>query len=157
MARDQVFISYSRKDNPFLEELQTHLKPYIRKGAITAWTDQQIAPGSQWFDEIKAALARTSVAVMLVSPSFLASDFIHEHELALFLREAKAGGVRILWVLIRDCSYEETPLKDYQAAFYPLDRAFASMTEAERDTAWKKVCQQIKKAVAEQAATKAHP
>jgi hypothetical protein len=31
------------------------------------------------------------------------------------------------------------------------------MTEAERDSAWKKVCQQIKKAVAEQAATKAHP
>ncbi|MGO9596884.1 MAG: TIR domain-containing protein [Isosphaeraceae bacterium] len=151
-ARDQVFISYSRKDNQFLQELQTHLKPYMWTGAITAWTDQQIAPGSKWFDEIKAALAKTSAAVLLVSPDFLASDFIHEHELDLFLREAKAGGVKILWVLIRDCSYEETPLKDYQAAVYALDKAFALMTEAERATAWKKVCQQIKKAVAEQAA-----
>src|SRR5512135_2007363 len=113
MVRDQVFISYSRKDDQYFEELQTQLKPYLRTGVITAWTDQQIAPGSQWFDEIKDALDKTVAAVMLVSPAFLASDFIHEHELGPLLKEAEAGGVKILWVLIRDCSYEETPLNKY--------------------------------------------
>ena len=128
-VRDQVFISYSHQDERFLDELLTHLKPYLRTG-ITAWSDRQIQPGSHWFDEIKAALARTSVAVMLVSPDFLASDFIHEHELGPLLKEAEAGGVQILWVLIRDCSWKETPLKDYQAVVSRRISLFAGMKAA---------------------------
>jgi hypothetical protein len=147
MIRDQVFISYSHQDKRFLDELRTQLKPYLRKGTITAWSDEQIVPGSKWFDEIKAALANTSAAVMLVGPDFLASDFIHEHELGPLLKEAEAGGVTILWVLIRDCSWKETPLKDYQAVVSPPDKPFASMTKAKRDTAWRKVCEAIKQAV----------
>ena len=91
------------------------MKPYLRSGSVTAWSDQQIASGSQWFEEIQAALSKTSVAVLLVSPTFLASDFIHEHELGPLLKEAQTGGVRLLWTQIRACAYEETPLAKYQA------------------------------------------
>jgi hypothetical protein len=143
MAGDLVFISYSHQDKKYITELQKHLKPYLQKGAVTAWSDEQIKPGSQWLDEIKAALARTSVAVLLVSPDFLASDFIHEHELGPLLMEASAGGVTILWVLIRDCSYEETPLASYQAVVSPPDKPFASMPTPKRDSAWKKVCKEV--------------
>ena len=101
--RDQVFISYSHKDKRFLDDLQTHLKPYLRNRTFTTWSDKQIEPGSKWFDSIKSALARTSVVVMLVSPAFLASDFIADQELGPLLKEADAGGVTILWVLVRDC------------------------------------------------------
>jgi hypothetical protein len=62
--RDQVFISYSHKDKKFLDELLTQLAPYLRSGAVAAWSDRQIAPGSKWYAEIKAALAKTSVAVV---------------------------------------------------------------------------------------------
>jgi internalin A len=146
MVRDQVFISYSHKDKRFLDDLLTQLKPYLRKDALTAWSDKQIAPGSRWFDEIRTALAKTSVAVMLVSPDFLDSEFVHEHELGPLLRDAAAGGVTILWVLIRDCSYEETLLKPYQAVVSPPEKPLASMTKAKRDTAWKAVCQAINQA-----------
>ncbi len=146
MVRNQVFISYSRQDKQFCENLETHLRPYIRMG-ITVWSDRQILPGSQWSGEIKAALAKTSVAVMLVSPDFLASDFIHEHELAPFLRDAEAGGVKILWVMIRDCAWKETPLKHYQAVVSPPDKPFASIAKAKRDTAWRMVCEEIGRAL----------
>jgi len=143
---DQVFISYSHRDKKFMEELQTHLKPYLRSGAITPWSDQQIAPGSQWFDEIQGGMSKTSAAVLLVSPDFLASDFIHDHELGPLLKEAKTGGVRILWVPLRPSAYQKTPLKDYQAVSSP-DKPLAQMSKPERDSAWVEICKKIERAV----------
>jgi WD40 repeat protein/class 3 adenylate cyclase len=142
--RNGVFISYSHKDTKFLEELLAHLKPLEREGHISAWSDKQIDPGTKWFQEIKAALAASRVVVMLVTRDFLASDFIHEHELGPVLKDAEAGGVKILWVLVRACSYKETPLKNYQAAIQP-DKPLAEM-KAERDRAWVRVCEAIKSA-----------
>jgi TIR domain len=146
VVRDQVFISYSHQDKRSLDDLLTHLKPLLRTGAIAAWSDEQIKPGSKWFEEIEAALAKTAAAVMLVSPDFLASDFIHEHELGPLLKAAEAGGVTILWVLIRDCLYQETPLAHCQAVVSPPEKPFAQLRRPERDTAWRKVCEAIKQA-----------
>src|SRR6516162_10980708 len=92
-----------------------HLKPYLRGGSIVAWSDKQIVPGSTWFGEIKSALLQTNVAVLLVTPAFLASKFIHEHELGPILKEAERGGVTILWVPIYASAYKQTALEKYQA------------------------------------------
>ena len=127
--------------------MRTQLKPYLRKGAFKAWSDKDIEPGSEWFAKIKTQLAEASVAVLLVSPDFLASDFIDTYELGPVLKEAESGGVKILWVLIRDCAYNETRLKDYQAVVSPPGVPFAAMKPAKRDTAWRKVCEAIKRAV----------
>lgn len=150
--RDQVFISYSHEDAKYMKELLKHLKPFSRSGAVTAWSDEQIAKGSQWFEEIQTALEKTSVAVLLVSPDFFASDFIHEHELGLLLKEAEAGGVRILWVPLRPSAFEETPLAKYQAVS-PPNRPLSQMNKADRDEAWVRICKEIKKASAAPAGT----
>src|SRR5260370_11588761 len=91
-AKDQIFISYSREHTKWREDLEKHLKPYLRAGSIKSWSDKQISPGSPWLTEIKTALTNTQVAVLLVTPDFIASDFIHEYELGPFLKEAKQGG-----------------------------------------------------------------
>jgi len=142
--RDKVFISYSHKDKKFLDDLLAHLKPLERAGRVSAWSDKQIQPGSQWFGEIQAALAATKVAVLLITKDFLASDFIHDHELGPLLKEAAAGGVAVRWVLVRDCNWKNTPLKDYQAAF-PSEKPLAEM-KAERDSAWVTICGTIEAA-----------
>jgi len=56
------------------------------------------------------------------------------HELGPPLKEAEAGGVKILWVLVRACSYEETPLKNYQAVVSPPGKPLAKIED--RDEAW---------------------
>jgi hypothetical protein len=146
IAPDQVFVSYSHKDKKFLDAFAVHLKPYVRSSSISYWSDKQISPGSKWLGEIQAALGRAKVAVLLVSPSFFASEFIHEHELGPLLKGAAENRVKILWVLIRACSYNETVLKDLQAVVAPPAKPLAQM-KAERDGAWVSICEEIKKAV----------
>jgi hypothetical protein len=140
-----VFICYSHKDKVVLEELLTHLKPLERTLRISAWSDRRIRPGASWFRQIKSALASTKVAVLLVTKDFLASDFIREHEMRPLLREAQKGGVHILWVPVRACLHNETPLKDYQAVLSP-EKPVAEMKKDKRDKAWVKICEEIKKA-----------
>ncbi|MGE3805268.1 MAG: toll/interleukin-1 receptor domain-containing protein [Gemmataceae bacterium] len=144
LARDKVFLSYSHKDKKYLAELETHLKPLERTHRITSWSDSQIKAGSEWFNDIQEAVATTRVAVLLVSASFLASDFIIEHELAPFLKEAVTGGVDILWVLVKPCVWKSTPIQKYHAAISP-DRALASLKPSQRHEAWVKVCEKIQK------------
>ena len=147
-TRDLVFISYSHKDKRWRDQLEIMLKPYLREGSITSWSDEQIVAGSQWFGEIKSALIQTTVAVLLVTPDFLASDFIHEHESGPLLKEAEQGGVRILWVPVRGSAYEQTALKNYQtAAALDPNKPLATWPKAKRDQAWVKICEEIKKAV----------
>jgi hypothetical protein len=78
----------------------------------------------------------------LVTPDFLASDFIYEHELGPSLKEAEQGGVKVLWVPVRTSAYKQTALKNYQAALSP-DTPLAAMTMAKRDRAWLTICEVI--------------
>jgi hypothetical protein len=74
--RTQVFISYSHEDAEWLKRLQIMLRPLTRTQIITVWDDNQIRAGSRWREQIKKGLAAAKVAVLLVSPNFLYSEFI---------------------------------------------------------------------------------
>jgi len=149
-TRNQIFISYSHKDERWRDELETHLKPYLRDGSIISWSDKQITPGSEWFREIQSALTNSKVAVLLVSPDFIASHFIHEHELGPLLEEAEQGGVKILWVPVYDSPYKQTALKRYQAVL-DASKPLGGMTKAKRARAWVRICEEIQKGVKESA------
>jgi internalin A len=144
--RDHVFISYSHKDKRWLDDLLVNLRPFLRANSVTAWSDRQIQPGSNWFDEIQNELSRARVAVLLVTPNFLASDFIHEHELTPLLRDAENGGLTILWVPVRSSAYQKSPIKNYQSVIDP-NKPLAEM-KAERDAAWVRICEAIERAAA---------
>jgi hypothetical protein len=146
--REQVFISYSHKDKEWLEKLTTMLKPLVRNQTINVWDDTKIKAGSQWKDEIKKALAAAKIAVLIVSPNFLASDFIAEHELPPLLQVAEQEGLTIIWVYVSSCLYNETEIGNYQAA-HDISHPLKGLSEAELDDVLVDICQKIKDLIRE--------
>jgi hypothetical protein len=141
-ARDKVFISYSHDDYKWLEELQIHLEPYVRNAMIPVWDDSKIRAGASWNASIEQALASAKVAVLLVSPEFLASKFIAERELPPLLEAAEREGVAILWVPVKSSAYEITEIGKYQAA-HPPEKPLASLRPADRAKALVEICKII--------------
>lgn len=110
MTGPSVFISYSRNDLRWLARLQTHLKPLQRQGIIDLWDDTRLRAGDEWRKEIERAIAECKIAILLISPDFIASDFINNNELPPLLVKAKKRGVRILSVIISPSAYKDFEL-----------------------------------------------
>jgi O-acetyl-ADP-ribose deacetylase (regulator of RNase III) len=144
-AKD-VFISYSHQDKKWLKRLQLMLKPLLRKGSLSIWDDTQIKAGATWRAEIEDALQSAKAAVLLVSPDFLASDFIAEIELPQLLAAAERKDLKILWVYISPCFYQEIKLGERQAA-HDISRPLAGLRGPNLDNALIKICQKVKAAV----------
>jgi hypothetical protein len=88
----RIFISYSHRDETFLEELKTHLKAVVRGADLELWDDRRLRAADDWHAEIQAALDAADLVLLLVSPDFLASDYIRRHEvLPALLAQRQAG------------------------------------------------------------------
>ncbi|MEB3317829.1 MAG: SUMF1/EgtB/PvdO family nonheme iron enzyme [Cyanobacteriota bacterium] len=143
--RHQLFICYSRADREWVDRLKTMLRPLLRGDDLLLWDDSQIPPGARWLEEIRQALAAARVALLLVSPDFLNSDFVHTEELPPLLRAAEEEGLVLLWLKLRPRLVHRTPIHAYQAAIDPA-RPLAAMAPWEQEAALETVAKIIEDA-----------
>jgi RES domain-containing protein len=151
--RNRVFISYSHKDSKWLKRLQVFLEPYEREGVLERWDDTRIDPGGKWREKIKEAIESASVAVLLISADFLASDFISENELPPILSAAEDKGLVILPVIISPSRFERTPgLSQFQTINPPSD-PLIKMSKWKREDLLDKIAQAVETAISRTDAT----
>ena len=84
----KLFVSHAHKDAPlydeFMELLTDMLRP-SRRYDFRLWTDRSLLVGESWHAEIAQAIVQCDAGLLLVSPAFLGSEYIAEHELPKFL------------------------------------------------------------------------
>jgi hypothetical protein len=144
---NRIFLSYSHKDKEWVDRLQVMAKPYLRQAEVELdlWVDTRLKPGDMWQTKIAQALRATGVAVALVSADFLASEFVWKHEMPEILEAAKQYQLRLLWVYLSPAGWEETALKDIQAA-HDTTRPLSMLSPGERDETLKNIAREIKQA-----------
>lgn len=103
--RDSIFISYSREDRGWLDEFKATVGDLGGEARLHAWDDSRISPAARWRQEIDEALQTAAAAVLLLSPSFFASEFIRAFELPALLGAAERGELTLLPVVISDCEH----------------------------------------------------
>ena len=140
----RLFVSYSRKDSEWLERVRVFLRPLEREAELQVWSDPDIQPSSDWHAEVQRELSEADAAILLVSPDFLASDYIANDELPQLLSAASERGLRIFPVIVSSCYLANSPLVKFQAVNSPLspldtmsgaeqNRVLARLTESVAD------------------------
>jgi hypothetical protein len=106
MKTPLIFISYSHKDEDWLELLVAQLGVLQQNDRLKFWTDREIGVGKYWFQEIEEALQSAVAAILLVSADSLNSNFILKKEVARLLELRDKEGLQIIPVIIKECPWE---------------------------------------------------
>lgn len=125
--RNEVFICYAHDDDEWKRRFLRQLLPYIRNKTVKAWSDKEIDGGDRWDDEIMMALSRARVGVLLVTPSFMASDYIQDTELHNLIKASESEGLVIRWIHVIPSAYKTTALRHIQAAHSNINRTLEQM------------------------------
>jgi formylglycine-generating enzyme required for sulfatase activity len=142
----RVFWSYSHKDEALRDELHEHLSSLRRAALIADWHDRKIGAGKVWKDEIDRHLGDADVVLLLVSASFIASEYCWGEEMEKALARHAQDQARVIPVILRPCDWEDTPIARLQAV--PKDaRPITQYTD--RDLAYVEISKAIRRAVTE--------
>ena len=105
MFKPSIFVSYSHQNKRLKKRIETHLK--ATGVEIDVWSDTKIQAGDDWYDEIKTAMEKASIAVLIITADFLASDFILKEEIPKLLQRREEEGMIIFPIIAKHCAWNE--------------------------------------------------
>ena len=110
----RYFVCYAHGDRALKEDLLTRLQHCFgaaRDYRFEGWHDGDIELGSDWHERIQRAIGVCDFGLLLVSPAFLASAYIDEHELPHFVDRdpfRPAAGKRAAPVALKPIRFDGT-------------------------------------------------
>lgn len=111
----RVFFSYSHDDEEQRNQLEKHLALLKRRGLIDAWHDRRIGAGEHIDDAIDGEVDRADIILLLVSASFIASDYCYSKEMRRAMERHERGEARVVPVIVRNCDWHGAPFGDLKA------------------------------------------
>ncbi|WP_442878244.1 TIR domain-containing protein [Acinetobacter sp.] len=149
VAMRKIFISHSTDDYREVQEFITHLHPLKREGLIDHWHCSQLIPSTIWDTEIQKHLWDSDIICMLISPSWLANDYIFNKELMvaierkeLFKSSHNGRDIIIFPIIIKQCLWTNINiLSKFQAA---PQKALSLSSFADRNEAWCDIVRKLK-------------
>lgn len=147
--KPRLFISYSHRDEEWKDSLLRHLRVLQRRGALEIWDSSEIEPGSEWSKSIRDELFKCDIAILLVSPDALASDFIAEREIPALIRRNREGDLVVLPLHVRRSLWTEVPGLAELQFLNPASRPLAELSERERDEQLAEIAQRLGRLVQE--------
>ncbi len=142
----KIFFSYSKEDRAYLDKLLKALHPLKRNEEIVPWDDSQLVPGEDWDAAIKAELEDADIILLLVSPDFLATDYIWKVEIEKAMERHRNGSSIVIPVFVRPCLWTETPFNALTGIPNPK-KTISQYNEEERDAVYLQVTQAIQKVI----------
>lgn len=140
----EVFFAYSHKDESLLDEMREHLALLKREGRIADWHDRKIEAGEEWGRTIDQHLLTSDLILLLISASFISSDYCFAHELRMAINRHEANEARVVPVILRPCDWKSAPFGKLQAL--PRDGSAVTIW-ANRDEAWVDIATGIRRIV----------
>jgi len=111
----RIFISYSHKDENLKNVILTSFSLLVRQKLVEVWHDEKIMGSEILDDVIFEKLDASHIFLALLSPEFLASDYIMDKELPFALSKNKNRELCVVPIVLRECDWLESPLKDLRA------------------------------------------
>ncbi len=107
----RIFCGYASKDEALFKQLHT---------PINVWNYRDIPPGAEWDSEIEHQLSTADIIILLLSPSFIASEYCWSKEMQWAITRHTAGDARVIPIILKPTpDWETTPLGSLQAL--PVD------------------------------------
>jgi hypothetical protein len=144
----KVFISYSHRDEKMRKKLGAHLAPLVRERLIGIWHDREIEAGADWEREIELEIDEADLILLLVSSTFLDSEYCRK-ELLRALERRKVGRASTVPIILRPCDWQSVfNAKDYKAQALPRDdRPIAGGSWPNLDAAFTEVAKGLRSVV----------
>lgn len=111
--KKQVFIGYNQKDVAIFNRLKNHLSELVRNDQINIWHEEELLGGAEREKEIKQQLKQSDFVLLILSADFIADDFCYNTLLKEAVVSVNNSNARLLTILARECSWEDSPLAHY--------------------------------------------
>jgi hypothetical protein len=111
----KAFISYSHQDTQLLDKLHEHLSALRRDGLLETWTDREIHAGGDIDAEVEAAMEEAELFLLLVSASFLNSNYCFEREFQRAQEKRTEKKAIIVPLILKEVDWEIPALRKFKA------------------------------------------